>query len=188
MIWQWWFNKHSIVLNLTIRLKFGLLSRLLLCSRIISVMSCCQKYLHLFFSLQSTAFLILGVIRVGFGWKGVHLQEFAMEKATLLWNVLGPFHTNLCWITVTALIWGRGSRCGTCVCTKLLQLCLTLWPHGLWPARLLCPWDSPGKNTGVGCHALFQGIFPPRDQTCISYVSCIGRQVLYHWHNPGSPR
>ena len=30
----------------------------------------------------------------------------------------------------------------------------------LWPARLLCPWDSPGKNTGVGCRALLQGIFP----------------------------
>ena len=28
------------------------------------------------------------------------------------------------------------------------------------PARLLCPWDSPGKNVGVGCHALLQGIFP----------------------------
>ena len=27
------------------------------------------------------------------------------------------------------------------------------------PARLLCPWDSPGKNTGVRCHALLQGIF-----------------------------
>ena len=26
----------------------------------------------------------------------------------------------------------------------------SLWPQGLWPARLLCPWDSPGKNTGVG--------------------------------------
>ena len=26
------------------------------------------------------------------------------------------------------------------------------WPHELWPARLLCPWRSPGKNTGVGCH------------------------------------
>ena len=26
--------------------------------------------------------------------------------------------------------------------------------------RLLCPWDSLGKNTGVGCHALLQGIFP----------------------------
>ena len=33
-------------------------------------------------------------------------------------------------------------------------------PHGLWPAGLLCPWDSPGKNTGVGCHFLLQGIFP----------------------------
>ena len=45
---------------------------------------------------------------------------------------------------------------------KSLQSCLTLWPHGLKPARLLCPWDSPGKNTGVDCHALLQGIFPNR--------------------------
>ena len=36
----------------------------------------------------------------------------------------------------------------------------SLRPHGLQPARLLCPRDSPGKNTGVGCHALLQGIFP----------------------------
>ena len=36
----------------------------------------------------------------------------------------------------------------------------SLWPHGLQPASLLCPWDSPGKNSGMGCHALFQGIFP----------------------------
>ena len=28
------------------------------------------------------------------------------------------------------------------------------------PTRLLCPWDSPGRNTGVGCHTLLQGIFP----------------------------
>ena len=27
----------------------------------------------------------------------------------------------------------------------------SLWPCGLQPTRLLCPWDSPGKNTGVGC-------------------------------------
>ena len=30
----------------------------------------------------------------------------------------------------------------------------------LLPARLLCPWDFPGKNTEVGCHFLLQGIFP----------------------------
>ena len=35
----------------------------------------------------------------------------------------------------------------------------SLWTHGLLPARLLCPWDFPGKNTGVGYHALLQGIF-----------------------------
>ena len=33
----------------------------------------------------------------------------------------------------------------------------SLRPRGLQPARLLCPWDSPGKNAGVGCHALLQG-------------------------------
>ena len=37
-----------------------------------------------------------------------------------------------------------------------------LQPHGLEPARLLCPWDSPGKKTGVGCHFLLptQGLNP----------------------------
>ena len=35
----------------------------------------------------------------------------------------------------------------------------SLWPHGLWLARLPCPWDFPGKNTGMGCHFLLQGIF-----------------------------
>ena len=36
----------------------------------------------------------------------------------------------------------------------------SLRPYELQPARLLCPWDSPGKNTRVGCHALLQGILP----------------------------
>ena len=31
--------------------------------------------------------------------------------------------------------------------------------HRAQPASLLWPWDSPGKNTGLGCHALLQGIF-----------------------------
>ena len=30
------------------------------------------------------------------------------------------------------------------------------WPHGLQPTRFLCPWDFPGKSTGVGCHCLLQ--------------------------------
>ena len=40
---------------------------------------------------------------------------------------------------------------------KLRQSCLTLRPCGLEPIGLFGPWDSPGKNTGVGCCALLQG-------------------------------
>ena len=36
----------------------------------------------------------------------------------------------------------------------------SFWPHGLQPTRLLCPWNFPSKNAGVGCHALLWGIFP----------------------------
>ena len=39
---------------------------------------------------------------------------------------------------------------------KSLQSCLTARPHRRQPTRLPRPWDSPGKNTGVGCHFLFQ--------------------------------
>ena len=46
-----------------------------------------------------------------------------------------------------------------CVCAQSLSLSESLWPHGQQPARLLCPWNFPGKNSGVGCHLLLQGIF-----------------------------
>ena len=42
----------------------------------------------------------------------------------------------------------------------VLQLCPTLRHHRLYPSKLLCPWDSPGKNAGVSCHLYLQGIFP----------------------------
>ena len=73
-----------------------------------------------------------------------------------------------------------------CVLAKSLQSCLTLRPHGLQPSRVLCPWDFPGKNTGVGCHALLQGIF--QTQKSNPNLSCIGRHVLYHQRHLGSPR
>ena len=61
-----------------------------------------------------------------------------------------------------------------CVRAKFLQSCPAL------PSRLLCPWDSPGKHTGVGCHASSRASSRPRDRTPVSYVSCTGRWVLYH--------
>ena len=46
---------------------------------------------------------------------------------------------------------------------------------------------SPGKNTGVGCHAFPQGIFPTKGLNPHLFVSCIDRQVLYHYGHLGSP-
>ena len=67
---------------------------------------------------------------------------------------------------------------------ELLQLCLTLWDHMDYkPARLLCPWDSPGKNTGAGCHALFQGISLTQGSN-LGILHC--RWILYHL-SQGSP-
>ena len=43
----------------------------------------------------------------------------------------------------------------------------------LYPFRLLSPWDSPGKNTGVRCHLLLQGIFPTQGSNPPFCVSCI---------------
>ena len=60
-------------------------------------------------------------------------------------------------------------------------------PQGPQHTRLLCPWDCPGKTTGVGCHSLLQGIFPTQGSTHISCFSCIGRGILYHcitWEAP----
>ena len=58
----------------------------------------------------------------------------------------------------------------------------SLRPHGLQPTRLLCPWDSPGKNTGVGCHALLQGILPTQGSN--PHLHC--RWILYLLSHQGN--
>ena len=60
----------------------------------------------------------------------------------------------------------------------------SLQPCGLLPARLLRPWDSPGKNNGVGSHSLLQGIFPVQGSNS-GLSHC--RQILYHQNHHGSP-
>ena len=68
--------------------------------------------------------------------------------------------------------------------SRVNQLCVCQSPvmsdslrlHGLQLARLLCPWDFPGKNTGVGCHSLLQGIFPTQGSN-LGLLHC--RQILY---------
>ena len=50
------------------------------------------------------------------------------------------------------------------------------------PARLLCPWDFPGKNTGVGCHFLPQGIFPTQGLN-----SSLCKGGFFTTESPGKP-
>ena len=66
-----------------------------------------------------------------------------------------------------------GAAC-VCVCalSRFSHVRFFETPWTIAP-RLLCPWDSPGKKTGVGCHFLLQGIFPTQDGTRISFVPCL---------------
>ena len=94
--------------------------------------------------------------------------------------------------------WYRKPRSWHKMCSLLTywlctQSCRTLWSHALWPVRLLCPWDFPGKNPGVGCH------FPVassrrsswlRDQTHVSCGTWIDRTTeplrkLLNWQGKG---
>ena len=69
--------------------------------------------------------------------------------------------------------------------SELAQSCLTLRPHKMSPIRLLCAWDFPGKNTGVGCHFLLQGIFPTQGSNSgLQHY----KQTLYHLNHQGSPK
>ena len=87
------------------------------------------------------------------------------------WN-LGPSHSLLevCFLNAQAY---------SALCVPAQSRPTLLWPHGLSPARLLCPWNFPGKNTGVHCCFLLQGIFPASWIKTVSPVSCIGRWTLY---------
>ena len=67
-----------------------------------------------------------------------------------------------------------------CCCSLVAKSCpVLLWSHEAWPARLLCPWDFPGKNTGVGCHFFLQGIFLAQGLNLHLLCLLHCRQTLY---------
>ena len=70
------------------------------------------------------------------------------------------------------------------VCVSCSVMSDSLQPHGLLLTRPLCPWNSPSKNTGVGCHSLLQGIIPTQGSN-LGLLHC--RQILYHLSHQGSP-
>ena len=71
-----------------------------------------------------------------------------------------------------------------CACQVTSVVPDSLRPHGLEPARLLCPWNSPSKNTGAGCYSLLQWIFLTQGSN-LGLLHC--RQILYHLSHQESP-
>ena len=63
------------------------------------------------------------------------------------------------------------------MCISCSAVSNSLRPHGLLSTSLFCPCDFPGKNTGVGCHFLLQGIFLTQGSN-LGLLHC--RQTLYH--------
>ena len=84
------------------------------------------------------------------------------------------------------------SKYHPCLCACILSQfsCVrwTLRPCGLYPASLLCPWNSPGENTGVGGLCPPPGTLPHLAIDLASLMSpAFGRRVLHHQHHLGHP-
>ena len=71
-------------------------------------------------------------------------------------------------------------------CFSHVQLYATLWT--IQPAQFLCPWDSPGKNTGVGCHALLWGILPTQGPNLFLLHFLHWQEGSLSLAPPGKPR
>ena len=89
-----------------------------------------------------------------------------------------------CCITETNTTLLINCVCAVCVLSRFswVELFVTLWTVA---AKLLCPWGSPGKNTGVDCHALLWGIFPIQGSE-MNYTptkNCSKRDVFQEWGN-----
>ena len=63
-----------------------------------------------------------------------------------------------------------------CACSVASVMSDSWQLYGLLASRLLCPWDSPGKHTGVGCHAVPQGILPIKGLSL-----CLLHLLHYSW-------
>ena len=84
----------------------------------------------------------------------------------------------------TRLKWLSSSNLSL-ACSGTSVVCDSLWPHGLYAPRFLCPWDFPGKNTGVAFHVLLQQIFPTRGSKLCPVSSALQANslLLRHWRS-----
>ena len=106
------------------------------------------------------------MIQQSHSWDYIYI--YFLKTAYILWSVLSDYLLCMCVFRYVCML-----------------SCSWLFPTLCNFARLLCPWDFSGKNTGMGCHFLLLGIFWPRDRSQVSCTdACIGRHRGYplsHW-------
>ena len=105
------------------------------------------------------------------------------------WVWFSPVYTLWIWHSFESCkspIWCQGHS-GIPGCLRALRYTPNLPKNDFLnhPARLLCPWNSPGKNTGVGSYPLLQGIFLTQGLNS-SLLHC--GQILYSFEPPGKPK
>ena len=86
----------------------------------------------------------------------VRLQSMGSQSRTWLSNFTYFTYWMALWFAPLSSVWERSSWSEPLLLLLSHFSCDSVWPHGLQPTRLLYPWDSPGKNTGVGCYFLLQ--------------------------------
>ena len=106
---------------------------------------------------------ILNTISTWSGGEGNRSME--VDSRNIFWVVLEACRADQQMPGSRAVLW-KVSQSASCSVVSN-----SLWLHGLKPTRLLCPWDSPGKNTGVGYHPLLQGIFPTQGSNRVSDIA-----------------
>ena len=123
-------------------------------------------------SLPPLNTIYLYVLNQNVKWIFIHPVQtpFHTQRGNLYFKRKDPFKIQIHWshystqnhvINGTSWGWTVSKVCVLAWACELSHSVVadSLWPHGPQPARLLCPWDFQGKNTGVGCHFLLQGVF-----------------------------
>ena len=105
------------------------------------------------------------------------LPSLAVEKLSSMNLVPGAIKVGYCC---------DNAHCCCCCCCVASVVSDSVWPHRRQPTRLPRPWDSPGKNTGVGCHFLLQCMKVKSESEALSRVQLLATPWTAAYQAPPS--
>ena len=103
------------------------------------------------------------------------VKNLPAKQKTWVWSLIWEDHLEKEMATHSSILATAHEVIKKSDMTERLDL---IWSDLDCHPRLHCPWDFPGKNTGVGCHFLLQMIFSTQG---LNLGQLLARQILYHW-------